>query len=433
MPKIRIKNLSKIVNAIYIKHIFSNDNDVQIIYGGSSSGKSYSQAQKVVLDVMKGRNYLIVRQVKDTIRRSVFNEVTEKIGLLRLKQFFSWNKSDLIISCANGCQILFAGLDDVEKIKSIKPQKGVITDIWIEEATETALKDIKQLRKRLRGRSDFKKRLILTFNPIQKDHWIFTEFMSTWWRDPFDYGDGLEYLDSDKYKELQYQEKDGISVLHTTFKDNAFLTEQDTQGLINENDKYYFEVYTLGKSGVLGATIFKNYKVEEFDKNSFDKYRYGLDWGFSVDPFAFVEIAIDLERKKIWVCNELYQTDMSNEESAQKVKKYITNDLVYCDSAEPKSISEYKNLGINARGVKKGKGSIESGIKFLQKMEIVIHPDCKNTLSEIKRYKWKEDKGGNVIPKPADKQADHLLDALRYSIEADIPSMQTQVTTSFHI
>ena len=152
---------------------------LQIYYGGSSSGKSvFVVGQRTVWDLMQGgRNYLICRQVGRSIRSSVFNEIKKIILAWNVSSLFDINKSDMVITCANGYQILFSGLDDVEKLKSITPMKGVITDVIIEEATETELASIKQLEKRLRGGSEnVRKRINLLFNPILQSHWIYNEY-----------------------------------------------------------------------------------------------------------------------------------------------------------------------------------------------------------------------------------------------------------------
>lgn len=391
-----------IFNGIYLKHQFQNQNRYQIYYGGSSSGKSVSLAQRTVLDVFNGdRNYLIVRNVQNTIRRSTLNEITKAISSFKLTEYFQVNKTDLTITCTlNNKQILFAGLDDPEKIKSITPVDGVITDIWVEEATECEYAAIKQLDKRLRGRSKVRKRLTLSFNPILQEHWIYKEYFAIW--------------EDNK----QYAEKDNVSILKTTYKDNKFLTEDDIAALENETDKYYYEVYTLGNWGVLGALIFRNWKVQDFSdiENTFDNYKNGLDWGFGVDPFAFIRAHYDKKRKKLYLCNEIYATELLNEESAKLVKDLVNNEIVICDSAEPKSVSDYKKLKVRAIGAKKGPGSVEHGIKFLQGLEIIIHPRCQNARIEFSKYKWKEDKNGTALPIPVDKD-NHIIDALRYALE----------------
>jgi len=402
----------EVFNPIYLKYQLHNNNRYQIYFGGSSSGKSFSLAQRAVLDIFEGkRNYLIVRNVQSTIKRSCLNEITKAIRNFNLSSYFDVNKTDMIITCnINQKQILFCGLDDVEKVKSITPADGVITDIWIEEATECDYKDIKQLDKRLRGRSSVVKRLTMSFNPILKDHWLYTEYFDIW--------------EDNK----QYVEKDNVSILKTTYKDNNFLTGDDIAALENESDKYYYEVYTLGNWGVLGAVIFKNWCVEDFSgiESTFDSYRHGADWGFAEDPFAYIKSHYDKTHKRLYICDEIEAVGLLNNESAPMVKGKAGSSKVTCDSSEPKSVSEYKTLRVNATSAKKGPGSIEFGIKFLQGLEIIIHPRCKNFKSEISKYKYKEDKNGNVLPIPVDKD-NHLIDALRYSLEDDMENKKVKV------
>ena len=395
---------SNMFNEIYLKYMFNNKNRYQMYFGGSSSGKSFSLAQRTILDVLSGRNYLIVRNVQNTIKKSVWNEILKSISNFKLTKYFKVNKSELTITCIiNDMQILFAGLDDPEKIKSITPKKGVVTDIWVEEATECQYNAIKQLDKRLRGKSNKKKRLTLSFNPVLKDHWIYKEYFGIY--------------EDDK----QYIEKDELSILKTTYKDNRFLTADDIAALENETDKYYYEVYTLGNWGILGAVIFKNWRTEDFTEieQTFDNYRNGLDWGFSDDPFAFIRSHLDKKHKKLYIYEEIYQTGLLDEESSKLVKEIINGEIVTCDSSEPKSIKDFRNKKVNAKGAKKGKGSIKSGIKFLQGLEIIIHPRCPNTRMEFSKYKYKENKNGEVLPIPVDRD-NHLIDALRYSLEKDI-------------
>lgn len=410
---INIEIDSKVFNPIYYKHQFQNNNRYQIYFGGSSSGKSFSLAQRTVLDVLNGkRNYLIVRNVQSTIKRSCLNEITKAISAFKVNEYFEVNKTDMIITCKlNKKQILFCGLDDVEKIKSITPIDGVITDIWVEEATETEYKAVKQLDKRLRGRSEVTKRLTLSFNPILKDHWLYTEYFDIW--------------EDDK----QYVEKSNVSILKTTYKDNKFLTKDDIEALENETDKYYYEVYTLGNWGVLGAVIFKNWKVLDFSdiEKTFDNHRHGIDWGFADDPFAYIKSHYDKTRKKIYICDEIEAVGLLNEESAPMVKDKAGSSKVTCDNAEPKSVSDYKRLRVNAKAAKKGPGSVEFGIKFLQGLEIIIHPRCQNFKNEVSKYKYKEDKNGNVLPIPVDKD-NHLIDALRYSLEDDMVKRKIKVS-----
>lgn len=408
MPKeIDFIGLKKKVNPIYYEKMFPNKKYFQIYFGGSSSSKSYSQAQKIILGCLEGQNWLCLRKVASTIKKSIFNELISKIYSLKLnnrnQQIFTMNKTDLTITNSiTGSQILMCGADDPEKIKSIVPQKGVVNNIWLEEATEFSYDDFKAIIKRLRGASDFKKTITLTFNPILKSHWIYTNFFENFWQD-----------------DKNFIEKENLSILKTTYKDNNFLAPEDILALESEDDKYYHDVYTLGNWGVLGAVIYKNWIVSNFNPNVFETYRNGVDWGFSNDEFAFIRLAVDFKKKIIYVCNEIYQRELLNSESARKVKTFVKGEMVYCDCAEPKSIEEYNRFGIRAIGVEKKAGSREEQIKFIKGFKIVIHPDCKNFQTEIAKYKFKESKDGEVLPVVVEK-SDHLMDAMRYALSSDL-------------
>jgi phage terminase large subunit len=263
-----------IINDAYLP-LLEDYSRTQIIYGGSASGKSWALSQRVVVDLIAGgRNYLICRQVARTIRASVFMQVKRVIDELGISNRFKINKDDATITYKkNGCMAFFAGLDDVEKLKSIVPPTGVITDIWIEEATETEKNDVMNLYKRQRGGDEAtRKRMILSFNPILQSHWIYQEFFA-----------GVAW--SDEQKEYK---SDDLSILKTTYKDNKFLTTQDIRDLENEKDKYRYNVYTLGNWGILGHVIFTNWRVDDLLEMTaqFTNHRNGGDFGFSVDPSA---------------------------------------------------------------------------------------------------------------------------------------------------
>ena len=391
------------INDAYLPHL-DNLSRLQIFYGGSSSGKSVFLAQRCVIDVLQGgRNYLVCRQVGRTVRKSVYNEIKKVYTDAGLASLFDANKSDGVITCANGHQILFAGLDDTEKIKSMTPEQGVITDVWVEEATETEPDAIKQLLKRQRGGDESTpKRLTLSFNPIYRSHWIYqTYFAPIAWAD-----DQTEYKTPD------------LAILKTTYKDNHFLTAADRADLENEQDEYYRDVYTLGKWGILGDVIFKNWRVEDLSgmTNQFVNHRNGLDFGFSSDPAALAVTHYDKSRKTIYIYDELYERGLTNDALAPEIKSRIGKQYVYCDSAEPKSIQELNNYGVNAVGVKKGKDSVLFGIQWLQQQTIVVDAQCINARNELGVYHWKKDKDGNSLRIPVDKN-NHLIDGLRYAYE----------------
>ena len=228
---VNIRISKKVFNDIYLPYL-DNDDRYLIFYGGGSSGKSYYIAQRWVYKLIhpKRCNLLVVRQTGDTNRRSTFPLLKQVISNWGLSEHFKVNESDMRIKCKlTGNEVAFAGLDDVEKIKSITFENGELTCIWVEEATECQEADINQLKVRLRGGKS-KKQMVLSFNPINIQHWIKRHFIDS----------GL------------------ATVCFSTYKDNKFLTDDDRKALedLKYADEYTYEVYCLGKWGILGKTVF---------------------------------------------------------------------------------------------------------------------------------------------------------------------------------
>lgn len=404
-------NIKIYMNDVYIPHK-DKKQFVQIYYGGSSSGKSYFLAQKIVLDNLSGVNWLCCRNVARTIRNSTFNEITKAIWYMGLGQYYSINKSDMVITCQiNGKQILFAGLDNVEKLKSITPAKGILERVFVEEATEIKRDSFMQLKKRLRGVSNFSKCIILAFNPVYIGHWIHKDFFGSWQDD----------------KNI-YEDND-LLILKTTYKDNKFLTKDDIRLLEDESDPYFHNVYSLGNWGVLGHVIFRNWHVEDLSNqyNTFDNLYFGGDFGYSSDPNALIKVHYDRARKKIYVLDEFYKTGMNDEELSRVYKKFVGDNFVTSDSSEQKTIDFLNLNGTRVIPAVKGADSINRGIRWLQGHEIIVDVHCQNFKNEIETYHWLEDKYGNAMAKAVDRD-NHLLDSLRYSLETLINSHEASST-----
>lgn len=407
-------------NPAYIPYM-NKPQFLQIFFGGSSSGKSFFITDKIVLDVLNGVNWLCCRNVGNTIKRSVFNEITKSISNMEVRQYFSINKSDMVITCKlNEKQILFCGLDDVEKVKSITPANGVLERIFIEEATEIKRDAYLQLKKRLRGKSEHRKQILMAFNPILKSHWIYKEFFKEW-QDDKNYYENNNYGATDKKKGIS------ICMLKTTYKDNIFLTADDRELLEDETDPYFYNVYTLGNWGILGNVIFKNWRVEDISNliPQFDRVHCGCDFGFSSDPNALIKVHYDKKRKRIYVYDEWYQAGMTDDELLRVCKRFCGNQYLICDSAEPKTIDFLATNNVRAVGAVKGADSINRGIRWLQGCEIIIDIRCQNFKNEIEQYHWQEDKYGNAMAKPVDEN-NHLLDALRYALNDEILSAEVR-------
>jgi len=232
MTSVRISK--KVFNKKYIPYL-DNEDKYLVFYGGGSSGKSYFIVQRWIYLLLKRKlNLLVVRQTGKTNRDSTFALFKQIISQWNLSSLFII--TDLRIKCKNGNEVIFAGLDDAEKLKSVTFENGELTTIWCEEATEMAEEDINQLKVRLRGGKS-KKQMVLSFNPVNINHWIKRHF-----------------IDSKL-----------ATVCHSTYKDNKFLTEDDRQTLesFKNIDEYYYNVYCLGLWGVLGKTFFNAKNISQ--------------------------------------------------------------------------------------------------------------------------------------------------------------------------
>lgn len=406
MRRYQVNIPRKVFNDAFLPFLESTQRE-QHFFGGSSSGKSKFLAQRDIKDLMGGdRNFLVVRNVGKTIRGSVFNEYRKVIAEWGVNELFKINKTDLTITCANGMQAICGGLDDVEKLKSITPEKGVLTDIRIEEATETIREDVKQLKKRLRGKSKVPKRITYSYNPILRSHWIYQDAFSG------KFGD-----DDTLYKD------DHLIIFKTTYKNNRFLEPDDIRELTDETDEYFYNVYTLGNWGVLGDVIFKNWKIANIAESDtiqrIERYHNGLDFGFSNDPTAFVRCYYHKAAKVLYIVEEWRALEVTNEEIAKALKPIINREQLTCDSAEPKSIRELKLNGLNAFGAKKGKDSINHGIQWMKGLSIIIDKRCQHVINNFEQYQWKKDKEGNATNIPIDR-ANDFIDATRYAMEDEM-------------
>ena len=387
------------------REAFERPERYRILYGGAGSGKSHFVGQQIIWDMINKpeMKILVVRKTSRSLRHSVFQLLQDIISEYELNKLFIVNKSDMTIQCVNGAKLITSGLDDVEKLKSI----AGINRIWIEEASEVTEDDFMQLDLRLRGQSKINFQITLTFNPISELNWIKKVF--------FDLG-----------KEDSY-------ILKTTYKDNPFLDSKYVKTLqdLETQDYQFYRIYTLGEWGSLGNVIYTNWRKEDLTEEIkiFDNIYNGLDFGFADDPTAYARVHLDSKKKKIYVINEYYRSGIFIDQLAEELKPIVGNEIVTSDSSEPRSIAELNRHGIKARGAKKGPGSVEHGIRWLQGHEIIVDEGCVNFIKEISSYKWKEDKDGNIIPRPVDIN-NHLLDALRYGLENEMTARKVVAKTN---
>lgn len=389
--------------------LFSDQSRYQIAWGGAGSGKSHIVARKMLYRLLKEKdvkhNMLVIRKVDRTIKRSVFTLVRNIISRWGLVAEFGINLTDkTIIYKPTGSQIMFSGLDDVEKLKSIEG----VTSIWVEEATELLQEDFEQLDLRMRGDHGCLKQIILTLNPISEQHWIKKIFFD----DPIQ----------------------GVFTLKTTYLDNAFI--DDEYKMVMENKKKtnprYYSIYALGNWGTAEGLVFNRVTqrlIRPEELNGLIKVQ-GLDYGYTNDPTAFHESYVDMEARKIYVYDGFYEKGLSNAEIAQMIidrKAHKTKTIA--DSSEPKSNDYIRSKGVKVEGAAKGKDSIISGIDFLLEFEIIVNSHLVEFMTEFNNYAWAVDRDGKATNKPCD-DFNHFLDSLRYSTESLARKKRTIRTSS---
>jgi phage terminase large subunit len=418
------------INDVYLKYVLKTDARVIVLYGGADSGKSYFTGEQYIPLSMIQEKYLralLVRKYATTIRNSVFQEVVDGINNFAIAPEFDVKGSNFeIVYRPNGNKIICAGLDKVSKLKSIKG----INLIWIEEAEEINQTEYENLLLRLRGGGY--ERLIMSFNPVDDEHFTNDLFQKA----------ERKILEIDEWGNPKVweitvkQEIDGeliqykILVVKTTYKDNKFISplrKLAIEQLKNTNPELW-EILARGNYVSLGERIFNNWEVVEHTEEELKSYcniRYGVDWGYFPDPFRFVKINVNFKKKIIDVVEEINLLEATNDIAIERIRPSLHDGYlpIKADSEEPKSIRDFKNAGIRMTGAKKGAGSVEYGIKKMQGYHIRIDKNCTHTISDFKLYKRKLDKDGNVTAEPIDA-FNHSIDPIRYILEdySEVPT-----------
>ena len=383
---IDLSNIKSVINDSFYS-LLSDKKRYEVLRGGAGSGKSYSVAQKLILRILKGystgarHTFLCLRKTLPAARKSILPMFKHIISEWHLENISKLNKTEMTFLFSNGSQIIITGLDDPEKIKSIFG----ITSIWLEESNEFTKDDFNQLDLRMRGVQKDYYQIVMSFNPVSKNSWLYTEFFE--------------------------KTRDNATLHHSTYLDNRFLDDdykQKLEDLINQ-DTYYYTVYTLGNWGILEGIIFENWTlVDEMPSGSGG---YAVDFGFN-NPSAIVEV-----RKKdlnIYIKEIFYETKKTNKDLIRFISKQLpARAILICDNAEPDRIKEFKDAGIRAVPARKGKSSVLDGIDLLKRHKLHITKDSLNVIKEISGYRWKEKKDIGLTDSPVEVN-DHSLDAIRY-------------------
>jgi len=382
--EVDLTNILLYTNAAYIPY-YKNKSRYMVLYGGAGSGKSVFAGQKMLYRLisempLKPHRFLVVRKVAKTLRNSAYSLFKEIELNWDLDGLLDYNKTDMSITCENGNQILFAGLDDVEKLKSITG----ISSVWVEEATELNPQDFTQLDLRLRGKTQYYKQIILSFNPVSAYSWLKKRFFDT--------------------------KVENAAILKTTYKDNRFIDEayaQVVEGL-KEQDPTYYQIYALGEWGSPKGLIYNNWRLTS-EMSTSGVVTYGLDFGYN-NPTALIEVReYDGE---IYLRELIYQTHLTNSELIDKMKQMRISGRIYCDSAEPNRIQELRAAGFIAMPAHK---DVAKGIDHVKSRKLRIYSESANLIKELQSYKWREDKDGRILDEPV-KYQDHLCDAMRYAL-----------------
>ncbi|MDR1361356.1 MAG: terminase large subunit [Rickettsiales bacterium] len=356
--------------------------------GGTSSSKTWSILQVLIRRAQNGHQVNIIGLSYVHLRLGIIRDmqlIAPTVGIDWSAQYKVGTNSLLF---PGGGIINFISVDKIDKAHGLRSG-----DLYINECNYHSWEIVDQLLSRTSGLK------FLDCNPSAR-FWIIDKI-----------------LENPKWKDVAIEDV-------STYKDNEFL-DASVVAAIEAHDpaSNWWRVYGLGQWGIHEGLIFDNFKIQEFNKNQFGEYRYGVDWGFGTDPFAFVECAINPRENNLYICREIYGKGLLNQQTAPIVKDIAGAAIVMCDSAEPKSIADYQTAGINAIGADKGHGSVSAGIKYLQGYnQIIIHPDCVRVGSEFGQYSYKKNRiSGEYIAEPID-EFNHGIDAIRYALNFDITS-----------
>lgn len=373
--------------------------------GGRGSMKSSFVSLIVPLLVMGAKDHdrhaLVLRKVANTLRDSVYAQYLWAIDKLGVSEYWEAKKTPMeLVFKLTGQKIMFRGADDPMKIKSIKVPFGYIAITHFEEKDQFAgraeIRNI--LQSTMRGGADFWN--FESYNPpISRDNWANKDSLE-------------ERPDRFCHKSI-----------YESVQKREWLGEQfyaEAEHLKETNARAYEHEY-LGNPVGTGGNVFENLELREItDKEvaQFDKIFQGADWGWYPDPFAFIRIHYDKARETLYFIDEIYENKLTNEESANRIKeKKYTDAYVTCDSAEPKSVADYRASGIPAKEAIKGPGSVEYGMKWLQRRKIVIdRKRTPNAYNEFVNYEYERSKEGDIISGYPDEN-NHLIDATRYAME----------------
>ena len=378
-----------------------------VITGGRGSGKSFEVGRFVtLLSFEQGHKILFTRQTMTSAHLSIIPEFKEKIELLKLEDLFSISKSEIKNKQSNS-EIFFKGLktSSGDQTANLKSLQGVTT--WILDEAEELTDEDTFDKINLSIRSNEKQnRVILILNPATKEHWIYKKF-----------------FEQEGIKEGFNGTKGNTTYIHTTYEDNiknlgvSFL--QEVEKIKINNPSKYEHVILGGWLDKADGVVFTNWEFGPFNPN-YLQTSFGMDFGFSIDPDALAEVAIDLKNKILYVKEHIYQRGLKTHELSKMLIEKTKGGLIIADSAEPRLIDDLRFQKVNIQAVKKG--TIESGIVRMQDFKIIVEPNSTNIAKELNNYCYLN-KGSRLYV----DNWNHIIDAIRYNViyNLDNPSKGT--------
>lgn len=403
--------MEKEVNPHFEDFLFDWNQKFQFLVGGYGSSKSYHVALKIILKLLEEkRKALVVREVYDTIRDSCYALFEEIINDLELDGRLKLVTSPMQIRFPNGSKIIFKGMDKPVKLKSIHN----VSIIWLEECSEIKYEGFKELIGRLRH-PNLKLHMILSTNPVGKSNWTYTHFFKNL---------GLD--DEGLYKHRILIRGDTY-YHHSTADDNLFLPQSYIDQLedLKTHDLDLWRVARKGRFGVSGKLVFPQFQIMPHAKvkeaiRAIRKplLKNGMDFGFVDSYNAVLRLAIDHDRKILYIYWEYYSRDKTDPEIAEDIKEFKeSRELIKADCAEPKAIKYFKQKGFKMVACKKFQGSRATYTKKVKRFKKIICSDeCVNTIEELKDLTFKTDKNGEIIEDEFSIDP-HTLSAIWYALD----------------
>lgn len=423
-------HFDEVYRDIHFYHKYSN---IYLPGGRGSCKSSYVPIEIITgLFIDKNSNALVLRKIDKDVKSSVFYQILWALDILHLSSYFTVNMTTHTITrIKTGQQIICKGCSDPLSLKSIRPRHGYFKFVWLEEADQFTPEEIRSvLQSAMRGFGLQKGLKFYTYNPNKSiDNWLNKHVMEVEARIK-------QGLDNNSY------------VCHSTYLgvNKEWLGEEfllQAEELKNTNPKAYANEY-LGEITGTGGQIFENVKSCEFVEQITEEMQadttkcfytmkdleymyFGLDFGFAIDPTAFIVVSFNKTKRSLYIIDEFYKVGATTALIAEEIKKLNKNNLtITCDSAEPRTIHDLREYGINLAPAIKGADSVHHGVRYLQSLTNIYIDKlkCPNTYREFIGYSYKQNKDGSFRSDYPDKD-NHSVDAVRYALEQRIRNSNT--------